>query len=389
MFNIRDGKVENMKKIVIIPDSFKGTMSSQKVCDITSQVIENYYPEADVYKIPIADGGEGTVDSYLAAVGGDRVDITVTGPLFDKVSTYYGILSDGTAVIETASSAGLVLVGEAKNPLKTTTFGLGEMMLDAIERKCKKIIIGLGGSCTNDGGAGIAAAMGVKFYNKDSNTFVPTGGTLSDIVRVDMSGLYPKVKDIEIIGMCDVDNPLYGENGAAYIFGPQKGASNDDVVSLDKQLRHLSELIKEDLNVDVSDLPGSGAAGGLGGGLVAFLGARLQTGIEAVLDTVKFEHFAKGADLVISGEGSLDGQSLRGKVISGIAKRCRNLDIPFIAIVGNINDDEIRDIYDLGVTAVFSINRKALDYEKVKENSENSLRDTVENLMRYTKRIRR
>ncbi len=378
-----------MNKVVIIPDSFKGTMSSRKVCDITKEAIKKYYPQAKVCTLPVADGGEGTVDSYLAAVGGEKIHLTVTGPLFKKVEAYYGILPDGTAIIETAASAGLPLVGEDKNPLKTTTFGLGEMIIDAIKKDCRKIIIGLGGSCTNDGGAGAAAAMGIAFYNENGDVFVPTGGNLSEIARIDMSGLFPGVKDLEIIGMCDVDNPLYGENGAAYIFGPQKGASEEDVRYLDEQLRCFSNLLNSQLDMDISSMPGAGAAGGLGGGIVAFLGARLQNGIEAVLDTVKFEQYAEEADLVISGEGRLDGQSLRGKVISGIAKRCKNLQVPLVAIVGSVHDDEIQSAYDMGVSAVFTINRKAVDFEIAKEHSEDNLRNTVENIIRYTKIIKK
>lgn len=378
-----------MNKVVIIPDSFKGTMSSRKVCDITKEAIKKYYPQAKVCTLPVADGGEGTVDSYLAAVGGEKIHLTVTGPLFNKVEAYYGILPDGTAIIETAASAGLPLVGEDKNPLKTTTFGLGEMIIDAIKKDCRKIIIGLGGSCTNDGGAGAAAAMGIAFYNESGDVFVPTGENLSEIARIDMSGLFPGVKDLEIIGMCDVDNPLYGKNGAAYIFGPQKGASEEDVRYLDEQLRCFSNLLNSQLDMDISSMPGAGAAGGLGGGIVAFLGARLQNGIEAVLDTVKFEQYAEGADLVISGEGRLDGQSLRGKVISGIAKRCKNLQVPLVAIVGSVHDDEIQPAYDMGVSAVFTINRKAVDFEIAKEHSEDNLRNTVENIIRYTKIIKK
>ena len=378
-----------MNKVVIIPDSFKGTMSSRKVCDITKEAIKKYYPQAKVCTLPVADGGEGTVDSYLAAVGGEKIHLTVTGPLFKKVEAYYGILPDGTAIIETAASAGLPLVGEDKNPLKTTTFGLGEMIIDAIKKDCRKIIIGLGGSCTNDGGAGAAAAMGIAFYNENGDVFVPTGGNLSEIARIDMSGLFPGVKNLEIIGMCDVDNPLYGENGAAYIFGPQKGASEEDVRYLDEQLRCFSNLLNSQLDMDISSMPGAGAAGGLGGGIVAFLGARLQNGIEAVLDTVKFEQYAEEADLVISGEGRLDGQSLRGKVISGIAKRCKNLQVPLVAIVGSVHDDEIQSAYDMGVSAVFTINRKAVDFEIAKEHSEDNLRNTVENIIRYTKIIKK
>lgn len=376
-----------MNKVVIIPDSFKGTMSSQKICDLTSGVIKNYYPQADVYTLPVADGGEGTVDAYLTAVGGKKVNITVSGPLFNKVSTYYGILPDGTAIIETASSAGLYLVGEAKNPLKTTTFGLGEMIVDALENNCKKIILGLGGSCTNDGGTGMAAALGIKFFDQDDVSFVPTGGSLSNIKKIDLSGLHPAIKDVELIGMCDVDNPLYGKCGAAYVFGPQKGANEEDVRYLDEQLRYLSELLNKEIKVDISMLPGSGAAGGLGGGLVAFLGGKLQNGIEAVLDTINFEYYAKDADMVISGEGSLDSQSLRGKVISGVAKRCKKLNVPFIVVVGNIKDDEIQQMYDLGVTAAFTINRQALDFEISKDHSEKNLVKTIDNLMRYTKRL--
>lgn len=377
-----------MKKVVIIPDSFKGTMSSQTVCDNIYQAIKAHHPEAEIIAIPVADGGEGTVDAYLAAVGGIRKTCVVTGPLFEKITTYYGILNDGTAVIEMASCAGLPLVEGKKDPMLATTYGVGELIMDAVLNHCKRIVVGLGGSCTNDGGTGVAAALGVKFYDKNNNTFIPTGGSLSKIKRIDASGCMPELKDVEIIIMCDVNNPFYGTKGAAYIYGPQKGASNDDVVFLDGQLRYLAELIKKELDIDISELPGAGAAGGMGGGMVAFFNATVKIGIETVLDIVKFDYFAKDADLVISGEGRLDKQSLNGKVIAGVAKRCKKLRIPLIAIVGDIVDDDIKDIYDLGVTAVFNINRTAVDFSISRNSAEKDLKSSVDNIIRLINRLK-
>lgn len=375
-----------MKKCILIPDSFKGTMSSSQVCSIMKDAIHTYYKDAEVHSIPVADGGEGTVDSFLEAVGGEKVICTVTGPHFEKIESFYGIIDDTTAIIEMASCAGLPLVGDDLRTHQATTFGVGELMLHAVSKGCKKIVVGLGGSATTDGGTGAAAAVGVSFYNKKGETFIPTGETLTEIASIDRTTRNPLLDDIEIVTMCDIDNPLYGEQGAAYIFGPQKGADEEMVLFLDNALQHLSYVVKESLNVDISVLPGSGAAGGMGGGMVAFLGSSLEMGIEVVLDTVNFDTLLKDTDMVFTGEGKIDVQSLRGKVVIGIARRTKKQSVPLVAIVGDIGDT-IEAAYEEGVSAIFSINRVAKDFPKIKHRAKSDMALTMDNLIRFVQRL--
>jgi len=363
------GCAAEMKKFVLIPDSFKGTMSSSEICTIMCNQIRNYYPDARVVSIPVADGGEGSVDSFLATIGGGKIVTTVKGPYMEDMPGFYGILEDGTAVIEMAACAGLPLVEDNKHPDKATTYGVGQLLVHAATHGCQKIIVGLGGSCTNDAGAGAAAAAGVKFYDKSGREFLPTGATLASIEKIDVSGLCPEIKAAEITAMCDIDNPFYGPAGAAHVFGPQKGADEAMVEMLDSGLKSISDKIKAQLNVDVSELPGSGAAGGMGGGMVAFFGAKLQKGIE-------------DADMVFSGEGRLDTQSLRGKVVIGVARHTQRLGVPLVAIVGDIGDD-IQPAYEMGVSAVFSINRVAVDFTHARERCRSDLELTIDNLMRF------
>jgi glycerate kinase len=383
-----------MRKFILIPDSFKGTMSSAEIGEIMAERIRAYYPRAEAISIPVADGGEGSVDAFLAAVGGEKVTIPVKGPYMEDVTGFYGVIDGGdTAVIEMAACAGLPLVGGNMHPARTTTYGVGQLMVDAVKRGCRKIILGLGGSATNDFGAGAASAAGICFLNSAGNEFIPTGGGLSRIARIDVSGLLPELKAAEIITMCDIDNPLYGPHGAACMFGPQKGADPAAVEFLDRQLRAVSDTVIRDLGIDVSVLPGAGAAGGMGGGMTAFFGSRLQMGIETVLDTVRFDQLLEGADMVFTGEGKIDAQSLRGKVVIGVARRARKAappgkpGVPVIAVVGDIGDN-IEGAYDEGVAAVFSINRAALPFEKAKSRAKDDLRLTMDNLMRFIRLIR-
>ena len=376
-----------MKKILLIPDSFKGTMSSLEICGIMAESIHRHYPEAEVVSIPVADGGEGSVDAFLQALGGEKVTVKAQDPYGQEIDSFYGILPDGTAVIEMAAAAGLPLVGENRHAEKTTTYGVGQLIKDALRNKCKKLIIGLGGSATNEGGCGAAAALGVRFINKHHESFVPVGETLKDITAIDMTGLDPLLKQVPIITMCDIDNPLCGPYGASAVFGPQKGADAECVEMLDNGLHHMADIIRRDLEKDVLLLPGSGAAGGMGGGMAAFFGSRLQPGIETVLDTVHFNNLLEGADLVISGEGKIDTQSLRGKVVIGVARRAKQSHVPLIAVVGDIGGD-IQKAYDEGVTGIFSINRVALPYEQLKLRAKDDLRLTVENIMYFMKHMR-
>ncbi len=372
-----------MKKCVIIPDSFKGTLSSVEICEIIKSRVLDYYPDCQVVTIPVADGGEGTVDCFLHAMKGDRVSITVNGPYQEKQDCFYARFGN-TAVIEMAQAAGLPLVKGRENPALTTTYGVGEMIRHAVENGCRELIIGLGGSCTNDGGTGMAAALGVQFLNSEGKAFIPTGGTLSQIKAIDANSAKELLKDCKITAMCDIDNPMFGKTGAAYIFGPQKGADAAMVELLDENLKALSEQITKDLGIDVSQLPGAGAAGAMGAGIAAFLGGELKAGIQTVLDLVQFEDILKGADLVFTGEGKIDGQSLRGKVVIGVSQRSVKQNVPVVAVVGDVGDDATA-AYDKGVTAIFSINRLAIPFEKASLRSKQDLTSTVNDILRFHK----
>lgn len=374
-----------MKKAVLIPDSFKGTLSSTQICNIISDKINEHFKDCKIVSIPVADGGEGSVDCFLTALGGDKIFTDVKNPYFEDMSSFYGVIDNGaTAVIEMASCAGLPLVESRKDPRKTTTYGVGQLILAAAQRGCKKIIVGLGGSCTNDGGTGAASAIGVKFYDSNNKEFIPVGGTLKDISKIDMSSKSNELDGVEIITMCDIDNPMYGTKGAAYIFGPQKGADPEMVKELDKGLLHLCEIINKDIKIDLKDVPGGGAAGAMGAGMVAFFGSRLQMGIETVLDTVKFNDVISDADMIFTGEGKIDTQSLRGKVVIGVAKRAKTKKVPVTVIVGGA-DEGIDEAYNIGVTSIFSINRLPQDFEVSRHKSLDNMTATVDNILRLIK----
>lgn len=357
-------------------------MDSTEICSIMAEQIRHHQPNARVVQIPVADGGEGTTDAFLTAMEGKKVFLPVEGPYRENMRGFYGVVDGGrTAVVEMAACVGLPLVGENRHAEKTTTYGVGQMIAHAALSGCRKIIVGLGGSATNDGGAGAAAALGVRFLDAQGREFLPVGGTLGRIQSIDLSGLCPALKGAELIAMCDIDNPLCGPQGAAAVFGPQKGADEAAVKMLDRNLAHFADVVRRDLGRDVANLPGAGAAGGMAAGMVALLGARLQMGIETMLDAVRFEQIAADADLIITGEGKLDFQSLRGKVISGVARRAKKLNIPLIAVVGDIGD-HIEPVYQIGVSAVFSINQVAVDYSVARTRSREDLAKTIDNLMR-------
>jgi glycerate kinase len=370
-----------MKKCVIMPDSFKGTMSSLEVCQIMAERIHDFYPECETVTIPIADGGEGTIDCFIEAIHASPVEVTVNGPYFEPLTARYAKQGQ-TAIVEMAQTAGLPLVENRRDPALTTTFGTGELIRHAIENGCTDIVIGLGGSCTNDAGTGAAAALGVRFFDAYGVAFVPTGGTLDHIQSIDASPAKALLQGCRVTAMCDIDNPMHGPEGAAHVFAPQKGASPAMVEQLDRNLRQLADVIERDLGLDVRNLPGAGAAGAMGAGIVAFLGGELRSGIQSVLDLVEFERLLEGADLVITGEGKIDGQSLRGKVVAGIAERAKRQHVPVLVVVGAIGEDAEK-AYDLGVSAIFSINRAAIPFEESRHHSRENLALTIESLMRY------
>lgn len=371
-----------MEKILLVPDSFKGTLSSRQVCQVMAGQLRRFFPQAQVKSIPVADGGEGSVEAFLAAAGGERRTRTVTGPFGEPVEAFYGILGDGrTAVIEMAACAGLPLAEGRLNPERATTYGVGELLLAAKEAGCTKAILGLGGSCTNDGGVGAAAALGAKFTRADGTAFVPSGGTLGEIAALDVSPVVQVLQGMELTAMCDIDNPLYGDAGAAAVFAPQKGADAAMVARLDAGLRHLGQVSARCLGRDFSHLPGAGAAGGLGFGMAAFCGAQLRMGIDAVLDAVGFDSLLPGTDVVFTGEGKIDSQSARGKVVSGVAARCRKAGVPVVAVVGQIGQG-FEEMYQQGLTAVFSINRAAQPFAESRFHAGENLALTMENIAR-------
>lgn len=333
--------------IVIAPDSYKGTMSAIEVCEIIKKEFLAVDGDLEIKCVPIADGGEGTVDALLFN-GGERMTVRVSDPYFNEIESFYGILPDGTAVIEMAAASGLPLVGENKNPMRTTTYGTGQLILNALERGCKKILIGVGGSATNDGGIGCAAALGAKFLDANGEAVPLCGEGMSKIAEIDLSGIDERLKDTDIEVLCDVVSPLYGENGAAYIFAPQKGADPEMVKVLDGGLRCLADVTAKTIGRDNAPEQGAGAAGGLGFGLISFLGARLVKGAPTVLKTMGFEEIAASAELVITGEGCMDNQSLLGKAPAQVA--ALSGDTPVVAIVGmskvtDMTGSKIKKIY--------------------------------------------
>ena len=374
-----------MQNFILVPDSFKGTLSAIEVCNIMKSSIKNLYKDANIISVPVADGGEGTVDAFLYALGGEKKSVWVSDAFNEqKILAHYAMLKDDIAVIEMAACAGLPLVKNRLEPDKTTTFGVGELIIDAINNGAKKIILGLGGSATNDGGCGMAAALGVKFKDEQDQEFIPTGGTLSQIYKIDMNNIYSKIKDIEFISMCDVDNPLCGRLGASAVFAPQKGADEDMVKLLDEGLAHLAKIIKRDLHIEVKDIKGAGAAGGLGAGSIAFLQSKLTKGIDVILDTIKFDKLVSKADIVFTGEGKFDSQSLHGKVVMGVANRSQKYKTPVIVVTGAIGEN-IQEAYNKGITAIFSINKEPMEFSKSALKSKENMILTMENILRLLK----
>ena len=368
-----------MKKCVVVSDSFKGTVSSREICEIAQRVIPRHFPACEVVCIPVADGGEGTVDCFIQAMGAQRVEVTVTNALGEKSAAAYARIGE-LAIIEMAAAAGLPQVGALRCPGTATTYGVGELIAHAVDSGCRKILLGLGGSATNDGGCGCAAALGVRFYDADGQSFVPVGDTLGRIARIDTAEAEALLRSVEITVMCDVTNPLYGPTGAAYVFAPQKGADAEKVKSLDAGLRHFGDVIRSQYGLDVSAMPGAGAAGGMGAGCVALLGGMIQSGIDAVLDVTGFDRQLEGADLVITGEGRIDSQSADGKVISGVARRTKAKGIPLIAIAGGIADSA-GAVYDIGVSAMFSTDRAALPVDMLGARSPGDYEATLSDIM--------
>ncbi len=332
--------MEGIGKVVIASDSFKGSLRSGEVAEAVREGILSVFPEAEVLGVTVADGGEGMTDAVMENTEGEYVTIIAHDPIGRPVEVSYGIIDDGyTAIIEVAAACGLTLLSdEDRNPLEASTYGLGEMIADALSRGCRKFIIGLGGSATNDAGMGMLCALGYKFYDSEGLLLKGCGSSLEEVTSIDSSMVIPKVFESEFIAACDVDNPLYGPSGAAHVFAPQKGADETIVKLLDDGLKNFARVVWEFCGKDISEIPGAGAAGGLGGTLTGFLDADILSGIDVVLDAIKFDKIIAGADLVITGEGKIDAQTSRGKAPLGILKRAKAQGIKVIALGGLVED---------------------------------------------------
>jgi len=372
-------------KIVIAPDSFKGSLTAEEAAKGIEAGVKRIYPRAQTIKIPLADGGEGTVAALVAATGGRIRMSKVTGPLGEPVEAPWGILGDGeTAVVEMAAASGLPLVPPGRrNPLLTTTYGTGELIGAALAEGCRRIIVGIGGSATNDGGAGMAQALGVGFYNEEGKEIPPGAAGLAGLARIDISTLDPRISQVEVLVACDVDNPLTGPNGAARIYGPQKGAGPKMVEELDGILHRFASLLRRDLGQDVEDIPGAGAAGGLGAGLMAFTGARLVPGVQLVLEAVKLEEILEeGVDLVITGEGAINHQTIYGKTPVGVAKLAQKYKVPVIALVGCI-EPGAEVVYDAGIDALKAIVPGPMSLEEAMARAAELISAAAERAMRF------
>ena len=373
-------------KILIALDKYKGNLSAMEVCKIIGNSIKEMDKNIEVILNPMADGGEGTVDTLVGSLKGKYISLYVTGPLGDKIKSRFGIINNKIAVIEMSAASGLWLIpDEKRNPMETTTYGTGELIGKAMEIGCKKIIIGVGGSATNDGGMGMAQALGVKFYDKNSNLLGFGGKELIKINRIDMSDRNLLLKDTIIEVACDVGNPLFGKNGAAYIYAPQKGADEKMVQELDKGLLNFAEVIKKDLVLNVAELKGAGAAGGLGAGLVAFLNAKLKNGVDIVIEATGIENKMRDVDLVITGEGAFDRQTFFGKSPYGVAILAKKYKKPVITINGSVNvsRDEISERDKNLFSGNFSTLNTAMNIENAIKNSRVLLKNITKELITF------
>lgn len=373
-------------KIVIAPDSFKESLTALEVADAIEQGFKKFYPHADYVRIPMADGGEGTVQSLVDALKGKVVEQSVTAPLGNKIQAFFGISGDNqTAIIEMAAASGLHLVSPAqRNPLKTTSFGTGELIKAALDLGVKKIILGIGGSATNDAGAGMLQALGVQLLDVNNQQISLGGENLSLISKIDLSKLDSRLQQVEILVACDVDNPLCGEKGASAVFGPQKGATPEIVQQLDRALFHFSDIVQQDLDLNIRDQAGAGAAGGMGGGLLLLPNVQLKAGVQIIIDAVNLNEQIKGADLVITGEGRMDSQTVHGKTPIGVAKAAKLFNKPVIAIVGSLKDD-YEVVYKHGIDAVFPIIRQLKSLDETLKLGRENLISTAQNIARLYK----
>lgn len=375
-------------KVVAAIDSFKGSMTSLEVAAAFEKGVKKVYKDAEFIKIPLADGGEGTVKALIDNLDGKMVNIKVKDPLMRDIDSFYGISGDGkTAVIEMAAASGLPLLSpDERNPLKATTFGTGELIKDALEKGCREFIIGIGGSATNDAGTGMLSALGYIFLDENGNELEPNGENLINIKSFKDDKVMKEVSEAKFLIACDVDNPFYGTNGAAHVYGKQKGATGDIIKILDDGMRNFSNVIEKIKKTDISNISGSGAAGGLGGAFTAFFNSELKPGIDIITEKIELENKINGSDYVITGEGRIDFQSAMGKTPSGVAKLAKKYGIPVIAIGGSV-DDEIGNIYDCGITAAFSIIDSPMTLGEAMDtkNAQRLVEKTAERIFRLIK----
>lgn len=390
-------------KILLAPDSYKGSLTAKQACRIMKQAIDDIIPDADVVCLPIADGGEGLMDSLLSVVNGKTVQVLVHDPLMREIMAEYAILDDGTAVIEMAKAAGLPLLSKDElDPLRTTTYGVGELIIDALDKGCRNIMLGLGGSATNDGGIGLACALGFAFkypYISNGNMHSPkhpemfndsnecSGQKLGEILEIDTSNIDPRLKETSFCLACDVNNPLYGHNGAAYIYAPQKGASEEMVSVLDNNLRNYANLIYKQYGIDLQQIPGTGAAGGMAIPFIIMGNAKIESGLDLILKQLDFDNIVKECDIVITGEGCTDYQSAMGKALSGVAKHSAVTGVPVIAISGAVADGA-NMLYEHGMTALFSTCRNIISLDEALSNAEKNLYETTIAVLRLIRAVR-
>lgn len=371
-------------KVVIAPDSFKGSIYALEVAEAMSEGVHRVLPDAETVLVPVADGGDGTLETLVATSGGETRSSEVTGPLGETVVAQWGALGDGrTAVVEMARSSGLALVAaESRNPLIATTFGLGEVIREALDAGLREFIVGIGGSATNDGGGGMAQALGVRLLDADGADLPFGGAALAQLDRIDMSGLDPRVRESRFSVACDVSNPLTGPEGASAVYGPQKGATPEMIRRLDAALLHLAEVVRKDVGVEINDVPGAGAAGGLGGGLIAFVSGSLGTGSDIVLDTVGLDAKLDDADLVITGEGGLDYQTVYDKAPIGVARRAKARGIPVIAISGSLGE-RYAEVHEHGIAAAAAITSAPMTLDEASTRAAELIANATEEAMRF------
>ena len=373
-------------KIVIAPQAFKGSISALDVAHAMREGVLRAVPDAEVALVPVADGGDGTLETLVEGSGGTIRDTTVTDPLGQRRDSQWGAMGDGrTAVIEMARTSGLALVPpERRSPLLATTFGLGEAMLDALEAGFRRFIIGIGGSATNDAGAGMAQALGIRLLDSEGNDLPHGGAALAGLDRIDVSGLDKRAVESEFLVACDVSNPLTGPEGASAIYGPQKGATPEMVAQLDAALKHFAGIVQRDVGADVDQVPGAGAAGGLGGGMMAFLGGELRTGVDIVLETVDLESHLDGADLVITGEGQMDYQTLYAKAPIGVAGRARSRGVPVIAVSGSLGEGYLH-VHEHGIDAAAAITSAPMTLDEASNRAAELVASATDQALRFMK----